>query len=284
MEIVCDASELTAIFGAEAPDTFVVAGYSIPSTQLCSLIRGAEGIKKEFLGDVNVPIKWNLKDSGFQRALELHGSPELLPTIKEKSNAIRQALLELLCSSGATLFLSVILAYSNKKRVLGKSKDDLVRYSFGNFLMRAGLFCRERSPTEIQVIMDWPDKGDRRPFVREFYSGWKSGKSGTGADSIDYRCGPLSSLGFRAGLLFGVTDVDIRLQLADLVVGTCRSFVNYCMTPTRDHDFGVQQFKAIAPHLDHGDRRGCFGRGITVAPTNSRFSGTILDGLNTLGC
>jgi hypothetical protein len=282
MEIVCDASELTAVSGAEAPDTFVVAGYSVPSTQVRPLIQSAEAIKEQLLANRNVPIKWNVKDLG--RALELHGLSDLLPRIKEKSNEIRKALLESLCRSGATLFLSVILAYSNRRQVLGKTKDDLVRYSFGNFLMRAGLFSKESSATEVQLILDWPDKDQRRLFVQEFYSGWRDGKSITAAESISYHSGPLSAIGFRAGPLFGVTDIDIRLQLADLVVGACRSFINYCMNRAAEADFGVQQFKAIAPNFDRADGWRCFGRGITVAPANSDFSKTILDGFNALGC
>jgi hypothetical protein len=282
MEIVCDASELTAIFAAEAPDTFVIAGYAVPSTQVNSLVRRAMDIKGELMENTNVPIKWNVRD--LERALKLHELSELLPKIREKSNEVRKALLESLCRSGATLFLSVILAYSNKRQVLGESKDDLVRYSFSNFLMRAGLFCKENSDTDVQLIVDWPDKGQRHVFVEEFYSGWKNGKSVTAAESITYHCGPLSSLGFRAGPLFGVTDVDVRLQLADLLVGTCRSFINYCMKRLPEEDFGVQQFKAIAPRLDRADGWKCFGRGITVAPANSEFSQAILSGFNALGC
>jgi hypothetical protein len=282
MEIICDASELTAVFGAQAPDTFVVAGYAVPSTELNSLIGRAEEIKGELLENTNVPIKWNVRD--LERALKLHGLSDLLPKIREKSIELRKALLESLCRSGATLFLSVILAYSNKRQVLGESKDDLVRYSFSNFLMRAGLFCKESSASEVQLIVDWPDKDQRQLFIEEFYSGWKNGKSVTAAESITYHCGALSSLGFRAGPLFGVTDVDVRLQLADLLVGTCRSFISYCMKRLPEQDFGVQQFKAIAPCLDRADGWKCFGRGITVAPANSEFSRAILDGFNALGC
>jgi len=282
MEIVCDASELTAVFGAQAPDTFVLAGYAIPSTQVGPLIRCAEEIKRELLGNSNVPIKWNVRD--LTRALELHGLSELLPQIREHSKEVRKALLDSLCQSGATLFLSVILAYSNRRQVLGRSKADLVRYSFGNFLMRAGLLCKETGPADVQLIVDWPDKGEPRLFIEEFYSGWKDGKSVTVDQSIEYRCGPLSSLGFRPGLLFGVTDIDVRLQLADLLVGACRSFIDYCMDCGRKEDFGVQQFKAIAPCLDRADGWKCFGRGITVAPAKSHFSEVIFKGFNALGC
>jgi len=286
MEIVCDPSELTAFFGNEAPakvpDVFVVAGYSVRSEQLLRLTRDAEKIKKEILGHANAPIKWNVDD--LKRALKQHELSELLPTIKANRNPIRAALLKSLCDSEATVFLSAILAYSNRRQVLGESKNDLVRYSFGNFLMRVGLFCKEKRTTEVQLIVDWPDKSDRSLFVHEFYSGWKSGRSGTGTDSVNYHCGALSSLGFQAGLLFGVTDVDVRLQLADLVVGTCRSFINYCMGRCAQNDFGVQQFKAIAPHLDRDSQRRVFGRGIAVSPTNSDFSKKIADGFRVLGC
>jgi hypothetical protein len=282
MEIVCDASELTGAYEAEAPNTFVVAGYSIFSEHVSSLIRGAEEIKKARLGNKNVPIKWNVKD--LERALALHGSSELSSTIKSKSNEIRKTLLELLYCSGATLFLSIIQAYSNKKPVLGRTKDDLVRYSFGNFLMRVGLFCKERPLTDVQLIVDWPDGNKRSPFVQEFHSGWTNGESVSANTSVKYECGPLSSLGFRAGPLFGVTDVDVRLQLADLVVGACRSFVDYCMDATGKVDFGVQQFKSIAPHLDRRANGTSVGRGVSVAPARSEFSEKIVKGLNTLGC
>jgi hypothetical protein len=278
LEIICDASELTAIFGAEVPDTFLVAGYSVPSAQVDSLIQRVGEIKKELLGNTNVPIKWNVND--LKRALDLHGLTDLLPAIKKSSGEIRKALLESLCDASV---LSVILAYSNKRQVLGKSKDDLGRYAFGNFLMRTGLFCKEKATDEVQLILDWPDRNQRQVFVSEFYSGWRDGKSVTANESIGYQCGPLNALGFRAGPLFGVTDLDVRLQLADLFVGVCRSFINYCLKPGTEPGFGVQQFKAIAPSLYRVDGK-CLGRGLTVAPANSDFSGMIVDGLNALGC
>jgi hypothetical protein len=177
MEVICDASELTAVFGARAPDTFVLAGYSIANDHVPRLIKRAGEIKEAVFGDKNVPIKWNVKD--LDRALKLHGLSDLSPKIKEKSNLVRGELLTALSDSGATLFLSVLLAYSNDRQVLGESKDDLVRYSFGNFLMRVGLFCKEHNGGDVQVILDWPDKDQRQIFAEEYLSGWRDGKSYT---------------------------------------------------------------------------------------------------------
>jgi hypothetical protein len=287
MKVICDASDLTALFTAktpaEAPNTFVVAGYSISSEQLPQLITGAAAIKEKVLGRATVPVKWNVKGRGLERALALDNSADLSSKIRENSDTIRNELLQLLCSSGATFFLSAILAYSDDKQVLGKTKEDLVQYSFGNFLMRVGLFCQEQPLSEVQLILDWPEGNQRAPFVREFYSGWKDGKSAIETESVNYVCGPLGSLGFTAGLLFGVTDVDVRLQLADLVVGACSSFINYCMKRASEDAFGVQQFKTIAPHLYRNSNGHALGRGVSVSPTHSDFSKTILDGLNKLG-
>jgi hypothetical protein len=282
MEVICDASELTAVFGAQAPNTFVLAGYSIANDHVPRLIKRAGEIKEAAFGDKNVPIKWNVKD--LDRALKLHGLSDLSPKIKEKSNLVRGELLTALSDSGATLFLSVLLAYSNDRQVLGESKDDLVRYSFSNFLMRVGLFCKEHNGGDVQVILDWPDKDQRQIFVEEYLSGWRDGKSYSADQSVDYRCGPLTSIGFREAPVFGVTDLDVRLQFADLLVGACRSFINFSMGCVPKEHFGVQQFKAIAPCLDRADGWRCFGRGITVAPANSAFSRSVLTTFNALGC
>jgi len=184
---------------------------------------------------------------------------------------VRSALLSALRESDAVFFLSVILAYSSRKQVLGKTKDDLVRYSFSNFLMRTGLFCQHTKTEDVQLTLDWPDANKRQLFVEEYLTGWRDGKSFTGEQSIDYDCGPLRSFGYRPGPLFGVTDIDPKLQLADLCVGVYRSFIDFSMGRGSKDDFGVQQFKAIIPSLYCVDGWKCFGRGISVAPAHSEF-------------
>jgi hypothetical protein len=210
---------------------------------------------------------------------------EILPSIKQKSDVLRTDLLQALIDVGATLFISIILAYSNRKQVIGKTKNDLIRYSFASLLMRAGLYSKRcNSGLEVQVILDWPEGSKRWLFVNEYYTGWRDGTSVTDQETVQYFCGPLNTLRFRPSLLFGITDPDERLQLADLVVGAGRSFVNFCLGNCTENDFGVQRFVSIAPSLDRAAGWKCFGHGITVAPANSPFSEAILQGLKKLKC
>jgi hypothetical protein len=283
IEIVCDSADLTAVYGAAVPDVLVIGGFGLPDSMLPSLVRSVRDTKRRHLGNSYVPMKWNVKD--LQRALELHSQSEILPVIKQKNNVLRTDLLQNLISARATLFISIILAYSNRKQVIGKTKDDLIRYSFGNLLMRVGLYSKRcNSGLDVQVILDWPEGGKRQPFISEYHTGWRDGASLTDQEKVHYSCGPLSALQFRPGLLFGVTDLDERLQLADLVVGAGRSFINFCLGKCIKNDFGVQQFVSIAPFLDRVDGWRCFGHGITVAPANSTFSEAILAGFKELKC
>jgi len=283
IEFVCDNTELTAIWGAEAPDIVVTGGFAIDSLAMLSLVNEVRAIKTDLLGHPSVPVKWNMRD--LRKALSLHGLSDLETALIERSDEIRKRLLEAVRRAGATIFISILLAYSNRRQVLGSCREDLVSYAFGNVLMRLGLFVSERCQgNEVQIILDWPDGANRTPFVNEYLTGWQHGRSGSGANSVPYTCGALSRLRFHSGPLFGVTDIDERLQLADMIVGASRAFVNYCMSKLDERDFGVLQFRAIAAHLFDDAVGHVFGKGITVAPVNSDFSKLILDGYRRLVC
>lgn len=286
LQIVCDSTELVAIFGAEVPDTLVIGGYALPDVDLSSLVAKTREIKLSHLGNPYVPIKWNIRD--LNRALNMHNINELQPVISQKSDMLRSQLLAALSGANAILFLSILLAHSNKRQVIGRTKEDLIRYSFGNLLMRAGLYWKDaKVPVEAEVILDWPQSGRRQIFINEYFSGWKDGFSlaeGTEGEKVPYHCGALRDLRFRPSPLFGITDLDERLQLADLVVGAARSFVKFCMGEVTETDFGVQQFVSLAPRLYREGGWKCFGRGLTVSPANSPFSEMIFTGFDKLKC
>src|SRR4051812_44965592 len=128
MEIVCDNSELNGIWGAEAADVLVVGGYAIARDNVGTLLTKVQEKKSHFGLDPHCPVKWNFRD--LDRALMAHNLLGQKDILMGKSSEIRKALLDLLTGAGATIFTSAIHAYSNKKQVLGKTKDDLVSYSF----------------------------------------------------------------------------------------------------------------------------------------------------------
>jgi hypothetical protein len=281
MELVCDNSELNGVWGAEAADVFVIGGYAIPREKVSPLLKKVQNVKGRRGLNTHSPVKWNMRD--LDRALIAHDLLGQKDIIINQSNVLRTELLAELTAAGATIFVSAIRAYSNKKQVLGQTKEDLVGYSFGNLLMRAGLFCAGAAGgRRVDVLLDWPDRNERTPFTAEYYTGWRYGRSGSGDKAVSYQCGPLASIAFIPAPAFAGTEFEPRLQLADLVVGAAREFINFSLGKAEKSSFGVQRFKSLIPHLYQEAGQQILGRGVTVSPANSDFSTAVLDALNKL--
>jgi hypothetical protein len=200
-----------------------------------------------------------------------------------QSNALRSELLTELTAAGATIFASAIRAYSNKKQILGATREDLVGFSFGNLLMRVGLFCKGIADgRRVDVLLDWPERNDRGPFTAEYYTGWRYGRSGPEGKAVPYQGGALANIAFSPAPAFAGTEFEPRLQLADLVVGATREFINFSLGKAQEDSFGVQRFKSLIPHFYRAPGGHILGRGVTVSPTNSDFSTAILAGLKKL--
>jgi hypothetical protein len=279
MELVCDNSELIGIWGAEVPDIIVIGGYAIERASIPTLLKRVQNVKVAHGLDRYCPIKWNLRD--LDRALASHKLEGQQAILLAKSDPLRANLLSALTESGATLFASAILAHSNNKQILGETRQDLVGYSFGNLLMRAGLYCQEKAGgRRVDVLLDWPDRSDRTPFMDEYYAGWRHGHSAA-SEAVKYKCGTLAGLEFAPAPTFTGTEFEPRLQIADLVVGVTREFVNFALGKAPKASFGVQTFKTLIPNF-YQDEGRVLGYGVTASPTHSDFSGAILAGLKVL--
>ncbi|MCA1536069.1 hypothetical protein I6F21_26390 [Bradyrhizobium sp. NBAIM03] len=280
MELVCDNSELNGIWGAEAPDILVIGGYAIRRDMTVGLLERVKAFKAKHGLDSHCPVKWNMRD--LDRPLAAHGLENQKQILIENSDAIRTDLLDALTTAGAVIFVSIIHAYSNNKQVLGKTKQDLVGYSFGNLLMRVGLFCKDSAGgRRVDSLLDWPEANNRAPFTSEYHTGWRYGRSGPEQGGVKYQCGPLAQIAFAPTVAFAGMEFEPRLQLADLVVGAGREFINYSMGKSKKEAFGVQRFKALLPHLYQANGQ-TLGRGITVSPTNGDLSAAVLKALKSL--
>jgi hypothetical protein len=280
LQFVCDNSELNGIWGAEVPDILVIGGYAISRPQIPKLLTEVERIKTAHGLDPQCPVKWNVKD--LDSALTAHVLMHQKEIILAKSNALRTELLKALAGSDAIVFASAIRAHSTNRQVLGRTKEDLIAYSFGNLLMRAGLYCKEKQATHADFLLDWPERNDRRPFVNEYYKGWRHGRSGSASSKVKYMCGALTALGFAPSSSFGAMEFEPRLQLADMVVGTVREFVSFALGKTPITSFGVQRFKALLPKFYRRSNGAIVGRGLSISPTHSDFCGAIFSGLATI--
>jgi hypothetical protein len=280
MELVCDNSELNGIWGAEAPDVLVIGGYAIPRDNVRPLLTKIQEVKSKHGLDPHCPVKWNVHD--LDKALAAHDLIGQKDILVDRSNALRTDLLDALTAAGTTIFVSAIHAYSEKKQVLGKTRQDLVGYSFRNLLMRAGLFCREQAGgRRVDILLDWPEANNRTPFTTEYHTGWRYGRSGQEDTGVKYECGALADIVFAPAPAFAGTDFEPRLQLADLVVGSSREFINFSLGKAKETSFGVQRFKCLMPNLY---RRGgqILGGGVTVSPTRQELSTAVFEGLKKI--
>jgi hypothetical protein len=281
MEIVCDNSELNGIWGSDAPDVLVISGYAVPRDNVMRLLKKVQEVKAHRGLSAHCPVKWNIRD--LDRALAAHDLSSQKDILIGQSNILRTELLNELTAAGATIFASAIRAYSNKKQVLGKTREDLIGFSFGNLLMRVGLFCKEAAKgRRVDILLDWPERNDRGPFVAEYYSGWRHGRSGPEGKSVPYHCGALSDIAFTPTPTFAGTEFEPRLQLADLVVGATREFISFSLGKIKEDAFGVQRFKSLLPHFYQTSDWQILGRGVTISPTDSDFSAAVLSGLKKL--
>ncbi|MFH1881426.1 MAG: hypothetical protein ABIL62_01785, partial [Planctomycetota bacterium] len=77
---------------------------------------------------------------------------------------------------------------SLKRSVISSVKEGITRFVYNNGLMRFALHVRETRSTRAEVVLDWPDKGQPRPFDVEYASAYKEGVT---CDNIKYHSGPL---------------------------------------------------------------------------------------------
>ncbi|MHA1280439.1 MAG: DUF3800 domain-containing protein [Candidatus Helarchaeota archaeon] len=263
----CDNSELKAIWGAQVPDILIVGGFLIPRNQILNLIHNAEEIKKSYFTDPYIPIKWNLKS--LQTDIEKRGGKNLFKKVLNYSRQVRADLLNILKAENTTFFISIIHAYSNKRQVLGETKQDLIGFAFGNLLMRIGSFVKKQnSSIHTEVILDWPERNDRSPFLKEYRSGWERGISG----DVEYYCGPLCNIKFEQGPYFACMKLNVGLQMADLIVGATREFVDFSMSKRSENSFGVQEFFGFLEKFWASEEGKIVGHGISISPKNCELA------------
>ncbi len=274
-EVVLDSSEVTGPWRAEAPDIVIVGGYGIDREKKASFYEEVANVKRSYGLDPDCPVKWNMKD--LKKSLAAGDFKECLPKLLEYSDSLRLELLNVLVTLKAYCFLSVIRAHSTRRKVLSATQQDLAAFSFGNLLMRIGKFRRSSLKIRTcEVVLDWPARSDRSPFVNEYRQAWRQGKS-TGR-TVTYHCGALRDIGFYPSPVFSVMELDPRLQVADLVVGATRCFVDFALGKTTDDNFGVQCLSLLKPRIWQSSGR-MIGNGLTVSPTRSDFSDALASGL-----
>jgi hypothetical protein len=270
-----DNSELIGIKGAEIPDIFLFGGLIIDHDAECKLQADVERIKKIY-SYPNIPIKWNMKD--LRDLYESKGMLDLYKRVIMKSRLWRTEIFKCLSATNCVLLVACIEGYSSKRRILKERKEELSRFNFANGLMRFGLHVSEYKPNAAQVILDWPDKGLSKPFDSEYGAAYYDGK--TIDKKNTYRCGKLSSLKFADSVFFANMHYNIMLQIADLIVGATREFIECCLRK-KEGGQGLDCLKLVREKF-RGAPEQIIGRGLIVPFNNIKLLAAVKKGVKEL--
>lgn len=274
MKWYADNSDLNGIKEAEIPDILLFGGVIVGADAEAYLQSEIEKIKKRH-GHPCAPVKWNMKD-----LKELYKKQEqvaLYEKLLASSREWRAELFTVLAAADCALLVSCIEGYSQKRDVLKRRKEDLTRYIFTNGLMRFGLHVRETKPSQAQVVLDWPDKGISKPFDSEYAYAYGRGKTSNG---IPYQCRKLSSLGFSDSVMFTHMQYCQMLQIADLVVGASREFLECCLGK-KEGGQGLDCLRTVRDKF-RGAPGNIVGRGLVVSSGNTKFQSSVRRGVKEM--
>lgn len=167
-----------------------------------------------------LPIKWNFKDlkENYEEWNRLEEYKKLLNESYKWSTEIVEKSLKI----DYQIILATIQRYPSDKP-LKRIKEQLTGISFSQVLMRVGLFASNLTTKDnFEIILDWPDGSNPKPFNREYFRAYNLGKS---SSNVPYHCGPLSKLGFKDSVYFAKSTHSTVLQFADIVIGAAKDFI-----------------------------------------------------------
>lgn len=205
------------------------------------------------------------------------GQEAMQRTLQESSREWRQEIFTAMVQFDITIILACIEAYSPDRKKIKISKDELAGHSFSNGLMRFGLHVQDREPDQAQVVLDWPDRGESKPFDSEYSSAFNRGR--TSAGNVSYRCGPLSGLRFLDSATYANMYHSTLLQAADLVVGAAREVVECCLGK-KESGQGVDCAQLVRDKFRGAPER-IFGYGLSVSSGNKEFSDAVKNGIGS---
>ena len=198
--------------------------------------------------------------------------------LQDSSREWRLEIFSALAEYEVKLIVSCIEAYSADRKTIKETKEQLTGHSFSNGLMRFGLHVQESKPSHAQVVLDWPDRGDSKPFDAEYSSAFNRGV--TAAGNVEYRCGSLANLRFLDSATYANMHHSTLLQAADLVVGATREVIECCLGK-KESGQGVDCIRIVRSRFRGAPYR-IFGYGISVSSGNRDFSDLVRKSIDVL--
>jgi len=263
MRWYADNSELNGIREAEIPDILLFGGIVVSPESERPLRQAIDAVKAEY-GATGFPLKWNFKD--LESKYQQEGKEDLYERLLSTSKQWRKEIFESVSSLNFTIIVACVESNSVRRDVITTKKAMLTGFVFNNGLMRYALHVQETHPDRATVILDWPDHGNTNPFDVEYKSAYFEGKS---PDGIEYHSGKLEVLNFNDSVFFTKMYCCSLLQLADLIVGSVREFVE-CALGKKETGYGLDMLKLVANKF-RGYPNDVIGWGISIASSTVGF-------------
>jgi hypothetical protein len=212
-----------------------------------------------------LPIKWNFKDlEGVYAEWNRQKDYELL---KLKSYEWRTEIFE----RSLEIDYKVVIACTERyisKLPLKKIKEQLTGITFTQALMRIGLFAKDLPfKDNFEIILDWPDSSNPKPFNHEYFRAYNLGISSSG---VTFHSGALIRLGFNDSLYFAKSTHSGVLQFVDLVIGASKDFILKTIQGN-DNSLGYDlTVKILSKYRGYPEK--IIDYGMNFAPKNSNYN------------
>lgn len=233
-----DDSQFSFMDKLRPREVYLIGGFSVGFEQEHELEQKITEVKQEFGLERRHPVKWNLQD--LRKYYSERHEEALFDKLMKVPDDIRSSLLSTLSSDNlkTAVFASAIV------RLKTKSKPSLFyQRCLTNLLQR---LAKNTCSAELShsVFLDF-FKEDSTAIAACYSEGFHFGKDPEGNN---YHTGPLSGKCFSQCLYFGKTIFNQFLQLADLVTGCSKDFIECCL---KKKDFGrvSKFFPLIMPLL-----------------------------------
>ncbi len=239
---------------------FLFGGILISRKDEIELSQIIKQIKKEYTGE-DMPVKYNIKD--LEETYKKYDRFKEFEKLKKDSAVWRKKIIQESLNFDYKIFISCIENFQGEKKKQKTIKENLSSYLFANALMRVGLFSSKKNNEHTQVILDWPEGSQPKPFDKEYYYGYNRGKT---SDGQEYYCGELSKIGFDQTLYYARCNHSNMLQLADIILGATRDWIETELQG-RNFSIGMDLAKLFLPKF-YGYPNNVVGRGINISKNN----------------
>lgn len=258
----CDDTVITQTKNNHFPVN-ILGGILIKREDEISLSNSIKNIKSKYTLET-LPIKYNLKDVE-QKYKEFNRLSDF-ENLKSNYNDFRKKIIKEMNNYDIKIIISCVENFQNTTKNQGDLKRNLSSYLFANTLMRLGLAIKENKSNYTQVILDWPEGNDSKPFDKEYFYAYNKGIS---SDNQEYFSGPLKNLNFDQTLYYARCNHSNLLQLSDIVIGSTRDWAT-CLIQNREYSIG-KELTELFLHNFHGYPNNILGKGINVSSNSPKF-------------